>query len=171
MCLAAGLAERGAHAFAPALPGDCPARQSVDELRALGVQQCVDAGVRHSPLGVVAEALRTRFCGGDAAVLFKADMKAKIYQAFAGLDVRGPARTEAMDSRCVQKLATREYADELVVMCVALELAVRITIIPFTPPQALGEWAVATYGPAGGGDTIHLGNNDVHYVILSQDTC
>ena len=73
-----------------------------------------------------------------------------------------------MYSRWVQKLATREYADELVVMCVALELAVRITIIPFTPPQALGEWAVATYGPEGGGDTIHLGNNDVHFVFLSQ---
>ena len=86
------MAERGPQALAQALPGDCPARQSVDELRALGVQQCVDAGVRHSPLGVVAEALRTRFCGGDAAVLLRADMKARIYQAFAGLDVGGSAR-------------------------------------------------------------------------------
>ena len=101
-------------------------------------------------------------------MLLRADMKARIYQAFAGLDVGGRARTEAMYTRWVQRLATREYADELVVMCVALELAVRITIIPFTPPQALEEWAVATYGPEGGGDTIHLGNNDVHYVFLSQ---
>ena len=78
LCLASGLAERGPHAFAQALPGDCPARQAADELRALGVQRCVDAGVRHSPLGVVAEALRTRFRGGDAAVLLRADMKARI---------------------------------------------------------------------------------------------
>ena len=42
--------------------------------------------------------------------------------------------------------------------------------IPFTPPQALGEWAVATYGPEGGGDTIHLGNNGVHYVFRTQAT-
>ena len=55
-------------------------------------------------------------------------MKARIYQAFAGLDVGGRARTEAMYTRWVQRLATREYADELVVLCVALELAVRITI-------------------------------------------
>ena len=110
------MAECGPQAVAQALPGDCPARQSVDELRALGVQQCVDAGVRHSPLGVVAEALRTRFCGGDAAVLLRADMKARIYQAFAGLDVGGRARTEAMYTRWVQRLATREYADELVVL-------------------------------------------------------
>ena len=170
LCLAAGLAERGPQALAQALPGDCPARQSVDELRALGVQQCVDAGVRHSPLGVVAEALRTRFCGGDAAVLLRADMKARIYQAFAGLDVGGRARTEAMYTRWVQRLATREYADELVVLCVALELAVRITIIPHTPPHALGQWAVAAYGPDGADVAIYLGNNDVHYVYLSQGT-
>ena len=95
-------------------------------------------------------------------------MKARIYQAFAGLDVRGPARTEAMYSRWVQKLATREYADELVVMCAALELALRITITPFTPPLALGQWVAATYGPPGAGVTIHLGNNDVHYVYMSD---
>ena len=74
-------------------------------------------------------------------------MKAWICQAFAGLHVRGPARTEAMCTRWVQKLATREFADELVVMPVALELAVRVAIIPFTPPLARGQWAAATYRP------------------------
>ena len=39
--------------------------------------------------------------------------------------------------RWVQKLATKEYADELVVLCVALELDIRITIIPYTPSAAL----------------------------------
>ena len=68
----------------------------------------------------------------------------------------------------MQRLATREYADELVVLCVALELAVRITIIPHTPPHALGQWAVAAYGPEGADAVIYLGNNDVHYVYLSQ---
>ena len=164
LCLAAGLSERGPHALAQALPGDCPARQAVGELSALGVQRCIDAGVRHSPLGVVAEALRTRFCGGDAAVLLRADMKANVYQAFAGLAVGGRARTQAMYTRWVQRLATREYADELVVLCVALELAVRITIIPYTLPPALGQWAIAAYGPEGADVAMYLGNNDVHYV-------
>ena len=68
-------------------------------------------------------------------------------------------------------MATKEYADELVVLAVSLELAVRITIIPFTPPSALGQWAAATYAPVNAADdaarTIYLGNNDVHYVYLS----
>ena len=134
------------------------------------MHRCADDGVRFTPLGTVAEALRTRFCGGGAAVLLRADMKARIFQAFAGLDVRGPVRTEAMYTRWVQKLATKEYADELVVMCVALELAIRITIIPFTPPDALGEWAVARYGPDGSAHAILLGNNSVHYVLLTRVT-
>ena len=170
MCLAAGLTECGPGAVAQALPGDCPAWRAAAELRAQGVQRCVDDGVRFSPLGTVAEALRTRFCGGDAAVLLRADMKARIFQAFAGLEVGGVARTEAMYTRWVEKLATKEYADELVVMCVALELAIRITIIPYTPPEALGEWAVARYGPDGSAYSILLGNNDAHYVLLSRVT-
>ena len=60
--------------------------------------------------------------------------------------------------------------DELVVLCVALELAVRITIIPYTPPHALGQWAISAYGPEGADVVMHLGNNDVHYVYLSQGT-
>ena len=68
--------------------------------------------------------------------------------------------------RWVQMLATREYADELVVMCAAFELAVRITIIPFTPPEGLGQWAVVAHGPEGGRDTIYMGNNDVYDVLL-----
>ena len=97
-------------------------------------------------------------------------MKARIYQAFAGLDVGGSARTEAMYTRWVQRLATKENADELVVLCVALELAVRITIIPYTPPHALGQWAISAYGPEGADVVMHLGNNDVHYVYLSKGT-
>ena len=70
----------------------------------------------------------------------------------------------------MQKLATSEYADELVVLCVALELGIRITIIPYTPPSASGQWAVATYGREDAEHVLHFGNNDVHYVYLSQAT-
>ena len=95
-------------------------------------------------------------------------MKARVFPAFAGLNVRGPARTDALYTHWVQKLATKEYADELVVLCVALELSIRITVIPFTPLTALAPWAVTAYGPAGADGAIYMGNNDVHYVYLSQ---
>lgn len=103
-------------------------------------------------------------------MLLRDDMKARIYYAFAALDCGGPARTEHMYVRWVQRLATREYADELVVLCVALELGIRITIIPYTPPDAIGQWAVATYGREDAEHVLHLGNNDAHYVYLSQDS-
>ena len=95
-------------------------------------------------------------------------MKARVFPAFAGLNVRGPARTDALYTHWVQKLATKEYADELVVLCVALELSIRITVIPFTPLAALAPWAVTAYGRAGADGAIYMGNNDVHYVYLSQ---
>ena len=116
----------------------------------------------------MAETLRTRFCGGEAVVLLRDDMKARIYYAFAALDSRGPTRTEQMYVRWVQKLATKEYADELVVLCVALELGIRIKIIPYTPPMAIGQWAVATNGREDTEHVLNLGNNDAHYVYLSQ---
>ena len=116
----------------------------------------------------MAETLRARFCGGEAAVLLRNDMKARIYCAFAALDPRGPVRTEQMYLRWVQKLATREYADELVLLCVAMELGVRITVIPYTPPVANAPWAITAYGPEGADHVLYLGNNDVHYVYLSQ---
>ena len=95
-------------------------------------------------------------------------MKASVCPAFAGLNVRGPARTDALYTQRVQKLATNAYADALVVLCVALELSIRLTVIPFTPLTALVPWAVAAYGPAGADGVIYMGNTDVHYVHLSQ---
>ena len=56
----------------------------------------------------------------------------------------------------------------MVVLCVALELSIRITVIPFTPLAALAPWAVTAYGPAGADGVIYVGNNDVHYVYLSR---
>ena len=170
LCLAAGLAECAPHVLAQALPGIADARGAVAHLGAQGVRACAGGDHRRTSLGVVAETLRTRFCGGEAAVLLRDDMKARIYYAFAALHPRGPARTEQMYLRWVQKLATREYADELVVLCVALELGIRITIIPYTPPSAIGQWAVTTYGREDAEHVLHFGNNDAHYVYLSQAT-
>ena len=95
-------------------------------------------------------------------------MKNRIYPAFAGLDVRGPVRTEALYTRWVQKLATKEYADELVVMSAALEFGIRITVVPFTPATALVQWAITSYGPENATVVVHMGNNDLHYVYLAR---
>ena len=103
-------------------------------------------------------------------MLLRDDMKARIYSAFAALGPRGPKRSEQMYLSWVQKLATKEYADELVVVCVALELDIRIRIIPYTPHRSTGPWAVAAYGREEAEHVLHFGNNDVHYVYLSQAT-
>ena len=74
LCLAAGLADCGPEVCSQALPSQHTARLALAELRAVGVQRCVEAGVRHSALGRAAEALREQFCAGDAPVLLRPDM-------------------------------------------------------------------------------------------------
>ena len=91
---------------------------------------------------------------------------------FAALGNNGPARTEAVYTQWVQKLATREYADELVLLAVALELPVRLVVIPYTPSSANQPWVITSYGAPNmeldDTRTIYLGNNDVHCVYLSR---
>ena len=99
-------------------------------------------------------------------MLLRADMKAKFYRAFACLDVRGPARTEETYASWVQNLATKEFTGELAVLCGALELGIRIEIIPYTPPVGPTQWETSTYGPEGAEHVIRLGNNNVHYMCL-----
>lgn len=159
------------HTFWPRLcQAPCAVRQSVSELVAQDLQESVDAGVCHASLGVVAEALRTRLRGTDSAALLRGDAKARIHMAFTVLAVGGPARTEATHAGWARRLATRDYADELVVLCVAMELGIRITIIPFTRSAAQGTWAVSPHGPEGADHTTHMDNNDVHYVYLPRGT-
>ena len=87
------------------------------------------------------------------------------------LDGRGPARTEQQYKKWVQRLVVSEYADELVVMAVALELRNRICCIPHAPDSAVSPWAPPAYGapplPGGAGDIIYVGNDDVNDAYLS----
>ena len=107
-------------------------------------------------------------------MLLKPHVRAKLYPAFAALGNNGPARTDAMYKQWVEKLDTREYADELVLLAVALELRVRLVVIPHTPESSGRPWVITSYGAPGMGldgmRTIYFGNNDVHYVYLSRDT-
>ena len=146
LSLAAGLAECDADVIAQALPGEHRAKASLAEVRGKALSVWMAEGVQRSALGLCAEALRRYFCDGPKAVLLRADAKARIYIAFAGLDVRGPARTEEAYQRWAQKLATHEYADELAAPAVTLELQICIVIVPYTPAAALAPWAPATYG-------------------------
>ena len=173
--LAAGLAECNEDVLGQALPAEHQARTCVAQLRSEGAIfrraiYSAPADVRYSVLGEPAEALRQYFCHGSTAVLLRPHVKDKIYAAFASLPVRGKQRTEQLYESWVAKLASREYADELVVLAVALELSIRIVVIPYTPESAFHPWAIPTYGSTGAAQdasrTIYLGNNDVHYVYL-----
>ena len=121
-------------------------------------------------MGLFAEALRNYFCTGADAVLLKSNIREKIYPAFAAIGKDGPARTELMYTQWVEKLATKEYADELVLLAVALELSVCLVVIPYTPESSDRPWVITTYEAPSmkldGASTIYFGNNGVHYVYL-----
>ena len=173
LSLAAGLADCEGDVFGQALPADHAMRDLLGQLRRPeALADCMKNGVetvRTSPVGKLAKALRHHFCNGDSAVLLRNDVQRKIFQAFACI-AGGTAATESDYTRWVLRLAQSEFADELVVVAVALEFSIRIVVIPYTPQQATRNWAIPTYGPPGvpldGTRTMYLGNNDVHYVYL-----
>ena len=107
-------------------------------------------------------------------MFLRPSIRSKLFPAFAGLLSSGPVRTDALYNQWVAKVATREYADELVLLALTLELPIRIVVIPHTPESALAPWAVTSYGsPEVAQDdsrTIFLGNNDVHYVYLAPNS-
>ena len=109
-------------------------------------------------------------CLGDEAVMLKPHVRDVIYQAYAALAVQGPVRSLEQYKRWVAKLATNEFADELVVRAVSIELHVRITCLPYTPPGQR-DWQISHYSPVGfsvpDSKTVILANDDVHYVWLS----
>ena len=72
----------------------------------------------------------------------------------------------------LDKLGRHEYADELVIVAVAMELHVNIVCVPYTPRQAPQPWAMSTYSSpdavAENDCTVLVGNNDVHYMWLDR---
>ena len=127
-------------------------------------------GVACSAIGALAVQLRHHMCLGNEAVMLKPHVRDVIYQAYAALATQGPVRTLEQYKRWVAKLATNEFADELVVRAVSNELRVRITCLPYTP---LGQrdWHISHYSPVGHSvpesNAVILANDDVHYVWLS----
>ena len=128
--------------------------------------------IYESPLGLFAFRLRQYMCAGNDAVLLRPDMRDKIYLAYAGIDENSGVRTLAAYAAWVARLATKEYADELVVMAVALEFQIMIVCVPYTPVGS-DPWAVSTYAPPQpdlqySRRTIYMGNNDVHYMWIAK---
>ena len=168
LCLAAGLTRSnwlpGTHQWLR-LP-------SFDAARASPIPTG-DATIRESHLGKFARQLRHYMCLGDDAAMLQPRVRDKIYLAFATLGARGPRRTMRLYKRWIAKLASTEFADELVLLAVAFELRVRIVCIPYTRPGQL-DWSISSYTPAGHDApedrTVLLGNDDVHYMWLSTTT-
>ena len=131
-----------------------------------------DATIRDSHLGQFAKQLRHYMCLGDEAAMLQPRVRDKIYLAFATLGARGPRRTMQLYKQWVAKLASTEFADELVLLAVASELRVRIVCIPYTRPGQ-PDWSISPYTPAGHDvpedRTVLLGNDDVHYMWLASD--
>ena len=129
--------------------------------------------IEHTPLGRFAYELRQYMCSGPEAVMLRSDMKSKIYAAYAGLDPNTEARSLTMYKSWVDELATREYADELVVVACALEFDVRIVVIPHTPSGRPQKWKTTFYKRPDTQPhderTVFLGNNDVHYMLLARN--
>ena len=125
--------------------------------------------IRHSEVATLAVQLRHHMCLGEGAAMFKPYIRDSIYQAFAVLGASSAPRTLQSYKNWVAKLATSEFADELVVLATAIELNVRIVCVPYTAPGQL-QWQISKYPPEGrdvmSGATVYLGNDDVHYVWL-----
>ena len=172
LCLVAGLSSSR---WVPdqTLPAAIP--KLLDQTRALDLRSLDRARgsvIKDRPLGSLAAALREFFCGGESAVLLRMDMLTSIYEAFVCLEANGPRRTIATYKAWVEKLGQNEYADELVIVAVAMELKIRILCVPFTPQEAPQPWAVSTYpntdAIADNDCTVRLGNSDVHYMWLDR---
>ena len=169
LCLAAGLSRGSWKIDAQALPGLSEAVPLLQEVRAMNVHTLPLERIAQSSLGRFAEKIRLFMCAGPDAVLLRGDMKELLYAAFAALG-QTDDRTIQQYTNWVGRLATREYADELVVLAVALELKVKIICVPHTPASAAGQWSISQYQPPGADLAddlaVVMGNNDLHYVWL-----
>ena len=175
LCLAAGLSQCDWQLDIQALPGLSDYHQHSADLRSMplrALDRAPRGDIEHTPLGRFAFGLRQYMCAGPGCVLLRDDMKAKLYAAFAALEPSSGARTLPAYKRWVEKLATREYADELVVLACAVELKIRIVCVPHTPGGFDPKWTISTYAPLDmqlpEAMSVHLGNNDVHYMWLAK---
>ena len=126
--------------------------------------------MRSSSVGQLAVLLRRYMCEGSDGVLLRGDVVEKLFPAFADLSVSTAGGDFSSYKTWVEKLATREYVDELVVLATAQELGVPIVCVTHTPEASTAPWRVSTYAPlvslGNPLSRVLLGNNDVHVMYL-----
>ena len=110
-------------------------------------------------------------CDGPDAILLREDVLRMFCPAFAALYSQSGRRQLHHYKAWVKKLASKEYADELVVLATAQALQLDIVCVPFTPASASAPWAIAVYKSSTESvfPRVFLGNNDVHYMWLAVD--
>ena len=174
LSLAAGLAYARWEVPSQALPALVDAPALLREVRQLSVSdldhRTTSLSLRVSPVGQLALLLRRYMCQAPGAALLRRSSVQMIFPAFAALDSQSDRRQLHHYKSWVNKLASKEYADELVVLATAQALHVEIVCVPYTPESAMAPWVISTYKPRGGEQhpRVLLGNNDVHYMWLSS---
>jgi hypothetical protein len=131
------------------------------------------------PLGLCAHQLRQLVVGTDGFMSHGAN--AMLYMvSFAAHQVggnNGAASSAQHYHAWLKKVALHEFADELVLSATAKFLDIVITVVPATPSNAAAQWRICEMpcherqvelGYAADHPKITLGNNDVHYVMLSR---
>ena len=141
LCLAAGLSTSSWQVPPQALPGLEPAtsllREMQEKIPLVNLDGAPASQIQNSPLGRLAFLLRQYMCEGNEAVLLRSDVRARIFPAFALIGSNRQQRTMQSYKRWVQRLASREYADELVILATASELRINIVCVLYTPTNAL----------------------------------
>ena len=168
LALAAGLAKSAWQINTQALPGLSDSVEVLQRVRAMPLCHLhLSQGVRLSPLGLLAEKLRRYMCAGSSAILLKPAVQARLFPAFAAIDSKSGPRELQHYKQWVARLADKEFADELVLLAVVLELGIRIVAIPYTPNDSACKWCISTYGSHHDIEVV-VGNNDVHFMWIAK---
>jgi DNA replication protein DnaC len=128
-------------------------------------------------LGWCAHELRTLMTAGDNSVMLQDYMR--WYPAYACLQSSGLGQREPTLQHFkswLQKVSLSDFADELVLAATSQYLRIIIATVPHTPADASHLWAVSEHPCQEVAAQQHIdprhriavGNNDVHYVLLSQ---
>ena len=121
-------------------------------------------------LGKLAKRLRHLVCGKSGFMLHQSQVR-KFAPAFAYLQQQHDFGASFSDyTAWVGRVASHEYADELVLAATAQMLQLDLVVIPYTPPGAKSQWAIWNSQRSEQSQfsqhRILLGNDDVHYVLL-----
>jgi hypothetical protein len=124
-------------------------------------------------VGRLASQLRSLFCAGESSGMRRRDMVRRWFPAFGALGPSDAARTMADYRRWLQDVATKGFADELVVASTAIFWRIKIVVVSFTRRRNVPLWRISEYQPPGEplpmSRIVFLGNGDLHYVWLSFD--